>query len=167
MPTLVELGDRYWALGLPAAARSVLMRAHAAAASGDALPARRLAELALAVGDAAAARRHAAEAARREPGARSRVLLGCAQLAGGEVAAARMSFAAAIDARDASPAQRARARLGLASAAEADGDAGGAAANAMAALEDLVAALGDPKRAPAERVALVDGECALYEEIVA
>lgn len=167
MPTLVELGDRYWALGLPAAARSVLQRAHAAAKPNDALPSRRLAELALAVGDVAAARKHAAEVARREPGARARVLLGSAQLAAGEVAAARMSFAAAIDAAAATPALRARARLGLASAADADGDAGGAAANAMAALEDLLAPLADPKVAAAERIALVDGECALYEEIVA
>ena len=167
MPPLVELGDRYWALGLPAAARSVLLRAHAAAGPTDALPARRLAELALAVGDVAAARRHAAEVARREPGARARVLLGSAQLAAGEIAAARMSFAAAIDAAHATPAQRARARLGLASAADADGDASGAAANAMAALEDLVGALGNPKLPLAERVALVDGECGLYEEIVA
>jgi len=167
MPTLVELGDRYWALGLPAAARSVLMRAHAAAAPGDALAVRRLAELALAVGDAPAARRHAAEVAKREPGAPARVLLGTAQLAAGELAAARMSFAAAIDAAAATPAQRARARLGLASAADADGDAGGAAANAMGALEDLAGAIGDTRVPLAARIALVDGECALYEEIVA
>src|SRR6478752_7145601 len=47
---LVELGDRYWALGLPAAARSALARA--LAQTDDALPALRLTDLALAQGDA-------------------------------------------------------------------------------------------------------------------
>ncbi len=98
MTTLVELGDRYWALGLPAAAKSAFARAHGAAAAHDAVPARRLAELALAVGDTAGARRHAAEVARRDPGPSARVLLGQAQLVAGEAAAARMSFAAAIEA---------------------------------------------------------------------
>jgi len=165
MTTLVDLGDRYWALGLPAAARAVLGRAHDAAAPTDAGPVRRLAELALAVGDVAAARKHAAEAAKRQPGAAARVLLGSAQLAAGELAAARMSFAAAIDAPAATPA--ARARLGLASVAEIQRDGGGAAANVMAALDDLLAAIAAPKVAVAARGELADRECGLFEEIIA
>ncbi len=167
MTTLVELGDRYWALGLPAAARAVLGRAHDAAAATDAGPVRRLAELALAVGDVAAARKHAAEAAKRQPGAAARVLLGSAQLAAGELAAARMSFAAAIDAPSATPAARARARLGLASVAEIQRDGAGAAANLMAALDDLLAAIAAPKVALATRCELADRECGLFEEVVA
>ena len=167
MTTLVELGDRYWALGLPAAARSAFTRAHAAAEAGDAVPARRLAELALAVGDAASARKHAAEVARREPGPAARVLLGQAQLAAGETAAARMSFSAAIDAVSASRPQRARARLGLAAANASEGDAAGGAANAMAAFEELVAGLADERVDLVERLALADREVALFEEIAA
>ncbi len=96
MASLVDLGDRYWALGLPAAARGAFSRAMAAGAPGDPVPIRRLAELALAVGDAPAARKLAAELVKREPGAAARVLLGQAQLAAGELAAARMSFTTAL-----------------------------------------------------------------------
>ncbi|MBK9037121.1 MAG: sensor histidine kinase [Myxococcales bacterium] len=167
MTTLVELGNRYWALGLPAAARGALARAHAAADPRDAGPARRLAELALAVGDVAAARRHASEAAKRQPGAAARVLLGSAQLAAGELAAARMSFAAAIDATSATAALRARARLGLASVAEIERDGAGAAANVMAAHEDLLGAITAAATPLAQRLELIDRECALYEEVVA
>lgn len=167
MTTLVELGDRYWALGLPAAARGVLARAHAAAASTDAGPARRLAELSLAVGDVAAARKYAAEAAKRQPGAAGRVLLGNAQLAAGELAAARMSFAQAIDAPTVTAPLRARARLGLASVAELGRDSAGASANVMAAHDDLLGALTAPTVPLAARVELVERECGLYEEVVA
>lgn len=167
MSGLVELGERYWALGLPAAARAALARAHAAAAANDGRAVRRLAEISLAIGDVAAARKHAAEAARREPGAAARVLLGTAQLAASELAAARMSFAAAIDAVSATAAIRARARLGLAAAAELERDGAGAAANAMAALEDLLGAAARTATPLAERVALVDRECGLFEEVVA
>ncbi len=167
MTTLVELGDRYWALGLPAAARSVFARAHAAAGPHDAVPARRLAELALAIGDAAAARRHAADVAKREPGPAARVLLGQAQLVAGETAAARMSFATAIDAVTASRPQKARARLGMAAAAGFDGDAAGEAANSMAAFHDLADGLGDPSVELAERIAACDRDLGLFEEIAA
>ena len=63
---LLELGDRYWALGLPAAARSALQRA--LAQTSDAAPALRLTDIALAQGDAPAARAFAAEANKRAPG---------------------------------------------------------------------------------------------------
>ena len=56
---LLELGDRYWALGLPAAARSALGRALAASSDPD--PALRLADIALAQGDVRGARAFAAE----------------------------------------------------------------------------------------------------------
>ena len=167
MITLVELGDRYWALGLPAAARGVLARAHALAAPTEAGPARRLAELSLAVGDVAAARKHATEAAKRQPGAAGRVLLGTAQLAAGELAAARMSFAQAIDAPAVTAAQRARARLGLASVAELGRDSAGASANVMAAHDDLLGSLTAPTVPLAARVEVVERDCTLYEEVVA
>ncbi|MBA3392542.1 MAG: hypothetical protein H0T89_07860, partial [Deltaproteobacteria bacterium] len=60
---LLELGDRYWALGLPAAARSALGRA--LAETDDAAPALRLTDIALAQGDVPGARMFAAEAAKR------------------------------------------------------------------------------------------------------
>ncbi|HUQ02820.1 MAG TPA: ATP-binding protein [Kofleriaceae bacterium] len=167
MTTLVELGDRYWALGLPAAAKSAFARAHAAADPHDAVPARRLAELALAVGDTAGARKHAAEVAKREPGPAARVLLGQAQLVAGETAAARMSFAAAIDAVTATRPQKARARLGMAAAAGFDGDAAGASANSMAAFHDLADGLGDQDVELADRIAFCDREISLFEEIAA
>ncbi|HEY1557530.1 MAG TPA: ATP-binding protein [Kofleriaceae bacterium] len=138
MSTLVELGDRYWALGLPAAARSALSRA--LAASDDVAPALRLADIALAQGDAAGARAFAAEAARRAPGPATRIVLGRAQLVAGEVAAARMSLSGALDAPRLEPWDRARAHLGLSRAAEAQGDGAGAAAHAAAAFEAAIAA---------------------------
>jgi len=130
---LLELGDRYWALGLPAAAKSALHRAMAQ--TDDAAPALRLTEIALAQGDAAGARKHAAEAAKRAPGPSARILLGRAQLAAGELAAARMSLGAALDAPKLTPWDRARAHLELARAADAQGDAAGAGAQASAAFE--------------------------------
>ncbi len=167
MASLVDLGDRYWALGLPAAARGAFVRAMASGEPGDPVPIRRLAELALAVGDAPAARKHAAELVKREPGAAARVLLGQAQLAAGELAAARMSFATALDAPSATPAHRARARLGLAAAAQHEGDVAGAEVNAMAAYEDLLGAALDVRRRPAQLAADADREAGLFEEVVA
>jgi signal transduction histidine kinase len=138
MATLLELGDRYWALGLPAAARSAFVRA--LAVDGDASPALRLAELALAQGAAAAARQHAQEAVRRAPGAATRILLGRAQLAAGELTAARMSFLSALDARGLDPWERGQAHLGLCRAAAATGDHAGAAAQAATAFAAVIAA---------------------------
>jgi len=135
---LLELGERYWALGLPAAARSALARAHAASTTPDA--AIRLAELALAQGDAAAARVHAVEAAKRAPGPSTRILLGRAQLAAGELGAARMSLLASLDVARITPWERTRAHLELARAAHATGDAAGAAAQAATAFESALAA---------------------------
>src|SRR5439155_14639454 len=134
----VELGDRYWALGLPAAARSVLVRA--LAATTDATPALRLTDIALAQGDAQAARGFAAEAAKRAPGPASKILLGRAQLAAGELAAARMAFSAALDSPKLKSWDRARAHLELARAADAQSDPQGAAAQAGAAFEAVVTA---------------------------
>ena len=167
MSDLIELGERYWALGLPAAARSAFARALDKAPAGDATAARRLAEVALAVGDPAAARRYAAEVVKREPGAASRVLLGLAQLAGDETDAARLAFAAAIDGAVKAPVLKARAHLGLAHAATASGDRDGGGANAMAAVEALIGALTDKDATAADREALVDGEVALVEELFA
>jgi len=142
LPVEVELGDRYWALGLPAAARSVLGRA--LAATDDAAPALRLADIALAQGDAASARTYASEAAKRAPGPATRILLGRALLAAGELSAARMSLSIALDAPKATAWDRARAHLELSRAADAQSDAAGAAAQAAAAFDAVLTAAQKP-----------------------
>src|SRR5213078_4347604 len=123
---LLELGDRYWALGLPAAARSALGRA--LAATSDAAPALRLTDIALAQGDTSSALKFAAEAAKRAPGPTTRILLGRAQLAAGELAGARMSLLIAIDSPKLTPWERPRIHLELARVAAGQGDAPAAAA---------------------------------------
>ncbi|MBA3463128.1 MAG: hypothetical protein H0T46_24440 [Deltaproteobacteria bacterium] len=135
---LLELGDRYWALGLPAAAKSALVRA--LAASEEATPALRLTDLALAQGDAAGARKYAGEAAKRAPGPMTKILLGRAQLASGEIAAARMSLGAALDSPKLAPWDRARAHLELSRAATSQSDPAGAAAQAAAGFEAALTA---------------------------
>jgi len=155
---LLELGDRYWALGLPAAAKSVLARAMAG--SEDVTPAVRLAEIALAQGDTVGARTFAAEAAKRAPGPGTRILLARAQLAAGELAAARMSLSVALDAPKCTPWEKARAHLELARAAEAQHDNAGAAALANAAFDAVLTAA----QKGAQNGAL---EFALIEEIAA
>jgi signal transduction histidine kinase len=135
---LLELGDRYWALGLPAAAKSALVRA--LAQTDDATPALRLTDVALSQGDVQAARRYAAEAAKRAPGPSTKILLGRAQLAAGELTAARMSLLAALDSPKLTPWDRVRAHLELARAADVHGDAPGVAAHAAAAFETMLAA---------------------------
>lgn len=135
---LLELGDRYWALGLPAAAKSALQRA--LAATDDAAPALRLTTIALAQGDAASARTFATEAGKRQPGPATKILLGRAQLAAGEIAAARMSLSIALDSPKLAPWERARAHLELSRAAETQGDNQGAAAQAAAAFEAAITA---------------------------
>jgi signal transduction histidine kinase len=136
--TLLELGDRYWALGLPAAAKSALIRA--LAQTDEVTPALRLTDVALAQGDVQAARRYAAEAAKRAPGPATKILLGRAQLAAGELAAARMSLLAALDSPRLTPWDRVRAHLELARAADAHGDAPAVAAHAATAFEAMLAA---------------------------
>ena len=136
--TLLELGDRYWALGLPAAAKSALMRA--LASTEDVTPALRLTDVALAQGDVGAARKYDAEAAKRAPGPGTKILLGRAQLAAGELAGARMSLLAALDAPKLTAWDRVRAHLELARAADAHGDAPGVAAQAAAAFEAMLRA---------------------------
>jgi signal transduction histidine kinase len=135
--SLIELGERYWALGLPAAAKSVLSRA--LGATDQATPALRLSEIALAQGDARNARAYAAEAAKRAPGPATRIVLGRAQLAAGELAAARMSLMAALDAPKLTLWDRARAHLELSRAAHAQADSG-AGPHASAAFEAALAA---------------------------
>ena len=135
---LLELGDRYWALGLPAAARSALQRA--LAASDDVTPALRLCDIALAQGDATSARAFAAEASKRAPGPATKILLGRAQLAAGEIGAARMALSAALDSPKLGHWDRVRAHLELSRAADSQGDKQGAAAQAAAAFEAVLTA---------------------------
>src|SRR5690349_11099271 len=136
MSALLELGDRYWALGLPAAARSALTRA--LAQSTDATPALRLTEIALAQGDAKKALEHATEAAKRQPGPAAKILLGRAQLAAGELAAARMSLLVAMDSPKLQAADRPRVHLELSRVAQGQGDGAGAAAQANAGFDALL-----------------------------
>jgi signal transduction histidine kinase len=134
---LVELGDRYAALGLTAAARAAFERALAAAAEDDPAPARRLAELALQAGDADAARAHAQAAVAKKGGAPARLLLGRAQMAAGELSAARFSFAQVLDAPAAGALTKVRALCGRAQVALAEADRPGAVATCLAALDEL------------------------------
>ncbi|HLL22508.1 MAG TPA: hypothetical protein VK427_10270, partial [Kofleriaceae bacterium] len=142
MSALLELGERYWALGLPAAARSALTRA--LAETSDAAPALRLADIALAQGDAQGALKFAAEAAKRAPGPSTRILLGRAQLAAGELAAARMSLLVAIDSPKLAAWERPRVHLELARVAQGQNDAAGAAAHANAGFDAMLAAAKAP-----------------------
>ncbi len=135
---LLELGDRYWALGLPAAARSALQRA--LAQTQDAAPALRLTDIALAQGDAAAARAFATEASKRAPGPATKIVLGRAQLLAGELGAARMSLSSALDSPKLTPWDRARAHHELARLCDALSDGQGAAAHAAAAFEAAITA---------------------------
>jgi len=135
---LLELGERYWALGLPAAARSALGRA--LEANIDPTPALRLTDIALAQGDVRAARVFAAEAAKRAPGPATKILLARAQLAAGELGAARMSILVAIDSPKLVPWDRARAHLELSRIAAGQSDPSAAAAQAAAAFEAAIAA---------------------------
>ena len=161
--TLVELGERYAALGLPAAARGAFVRALAASQADDAAAARRLTELALASGDGAGACRYAREVITRDPGLSARVLLGRAQLAAGELGAARFSFAAALESARSSPLVRARAHQGHAAVAAAGGDHAGAGANAMAGLEEFLRFAGAEGRGADE----IHAELPLAEELLA
>lgn len=159
---LVELGERYAALGLRAAAGGAFRRAVSERAGRDATALRRLAEIAIAAGNSAAAREFAKAVVEREPGAPARVLLGRAQLASGELDAARLSFTAALEKAAAKPLLRARAHLGLAQVASAQGDRSGAAANAMASVDDVIAFAGAEGRKPAD----VELELTLAEESI-
>lgn len=154
---LLELGDRYAALGLTAAARATFERAHEAA-EADPAPAKRLAELALAAGDAEAARGYA-QAAAQKGGAPARMLLARAQLAAGESAAARFSFAQVLETAPAGL-LRVRALAGRAQVALAEDDRPGALATCLGAFDELIAFF---EKNPDE----IERELALVDEVVA
>ncbi len=134
--SLRDLGERYWALGLPAAAKSALARALAVEAGPE--PAIRLTEIAMAQGDGETAKRYAQLAVERASGPRTRLLLGSALLTAGELSGARRAFAAVLDARGVTAGQRARAHIGLSRAAAQVGDGAGAGAQVGAAFEALL-----------------------------
>lgn len=161
--SLLELGDRYVALGLPAAARGAFARALEASPPGDAAAARRLAELALATGDGYSARAFAKEVVKREPGPGSRILLGRAQLAAGEFAGATFSFATALGAGRISPLMRAKAHLGRSMSARAESDHAGVIANVMAGIDAFHEFAGHPDCDPAT----VDRELSVVDELYA
>ncbi len=158
---LVELGERYAALGLSAAARGAFHRAMRLAGD-DPTPARRMAELAIAAQDGAAAREYAQEVVKRDPSPGAHILLGRAQLAGGGYDAARFSFARALESSRATPLSRARAHQGLAQVAAAQGDRAGAAAHSMEGFTALMAFAGAEGRTAAE----VDAEIGLAQELI-
>ncbi|MBT8493463.1 MAG: hypothetical protein KJO07_10435, partial [Deltaproteobacteria bacterium] len=133
---LLRLGERYAALGLTAAASSCFERA-ADADPSDGTAHRRLVELALAAGRGKDARSYAQELGKREKGLATRLLTGQAQMAAGELAGARFSFAAVADAARAAPLERVRAMVGRAKVAEGENDRPGASANIMGAAEAL------------------------------
>ncbi len=138
MSALLELGERYWALGLPAAARSALVRAMAQAT--DEVAALRLADIALAQGDAVGARTFAAEAAKRAPGPVTKLVLGRAHLAAGELTAARRALLVALEAPTLARWDRPRVHLELARTSQAERDLAGSTAQSGAAFAELVAA---------------------------
>ncbi|MEZ4358750.1 MAG: ATP-binding protein [Kofleriaceae bacterium] len=153
---LRELGERYWALGLPGAAKSVFARA--LEAEDGAAAATRLTEIAMAQGDGTQAKRYAALAVEREPGPRTRLLLGAAMLSAGELAGARRAFATVLDARGVTAGQRARAHVGLSRAAAQVGDGPGASAQVGAAFDALLAL---PPEQISEDLGLVEEVAAL------
>lgn len=153
--SLRDLGERYWALGLPAAAKSALVRALAVESGPEA--AVRLTEIAMAQGEGELAKRYAQLAVERSSNPATRLLLGSALLTAGELAGARRAFAAVLDARGVTVAQRARAHIGLSRAAAQVGDAAGASAQAGAAFEAFLPLTPED----------VAGELALLEEVVA
>ncbi len=166
---LVELGERYVALGLLHAARGVFSRvisdtgaadadagaADTGAAGAVATATLRLAELALAAGDGRQACEHARAAMRHRAGAQARIVLGQAQLLANELSAARRSFAGVLEVlgsgpmnpRDAGagaqvrPSILAQAHWGCAQVSLRTADEAGAGAHAMAAWASFVEAL--------------------------
>src|SRR5688572_12118573 len=159
---LVELGDRYAALGLTAAARAVFERALGEAGGEDPAAARRLAELALQAGDAAVARAHAQAAVAKKGGPAARLLLGRAQLSAGELSAARFSFAQVLDAPAAGALTKVRALCGRAQVALAEADRPGGVATCLAALDELDRYAAAPGRRPEE----LEAELALADDAV-
>ena len=157
---LVELGDRYAALGLTAAARAVFERALGEAGGEDPAAARRLAELALQAGDAAVARAHAQAAVAKKGGPAARLLLGRAQLSAGELSAARFSFAQVLDAPAAGALIKVRALCGRAQVALAEADRPGAVATCLAALDEL----DRYAAAPGRRAEELEAELALADD---
>jgi len=158
---LVELGERYVALGLPGAARSVFERALASGDDERASAARKLAELAIASGDGASARQFAQLVVDAQRGAPARLLQGRAQSCAGELDAARFSFSAVLNAAS-TRTLRARAHLGRSIVATAERDDSGAAAHAMAGVDELLVLAADPAQ-PADAI---EAELALLSELV-
>lgn len=159
--SLLELGDRYVALGLSAAARGTFLQALEASDASDPSAARRLAELSLASGDGKSARTYAKEVVKRAPSPAARILLGRAQLAAGEFSAATFSFATALGSAKITSLLRARAHLGRSISAAAEGDVNGAVANVMAGIDAFYEFASNKGLSVAE----VDAELPLLDEL--
>lgn len=159
---LVELGERYVALGLPAAARGAFERAFGMADEGQVDAARVLAELSIAANDGPAARRYAQLVMDNSKGGPARLMLGRAQLCAGELDAARFSFSAVLNSAP-SRTLRASAHLGRSAVAHVAGDDSGAAAHAMAGIDELLAHAADP----AVAATAIEADLPLLEELIA
>lgn len=130
---LFDLGRRYAELGLPTAARAALERARDLDPDSPAI-AKQLSELYLGDGDVEAARHAARRIADVTRDAESRVSLCRAELAAGELSAARRAAASALELA-AAPRARLSAHAAHAEVAAAATDHTGARAHALAGLE--------------------------------
>ncbi|MBP9088605.1 MAG: hypothetical protein KBG15_20955 [Kofleriaceae bacterium] len=126
------LGERYWAMGLPAAARHAFETCLANDAASVQAAAHRLLEMALARGDIALAEKAAARG--------GKLALAKARMLGQQFASARMLLAQVLDGRGVTPIERAAALLGLAHVAAATSDPVGERALLNEAFSELVIA---------------------------
>lgn len=111
------LGERYWAMGLPAAARHAFETCVANDTPAVQAAAQRLLEMAVARGDAGLAERAASRG--------GKLAMAKARLLGQQFSAARMLFAQVLDGRGVCDAERAAALAGLAQVASATSDTDG------------------------------------------
>ncbi len=129
------LGERYWAMGLPAAARHAFETCIANDTPSVQAAAHRLLEMAIARGDAGLAEKAAARGGKLAQ-AKARML---AQ----QFAAARMLLAQILDGRGVTTIERTAALVGLAQVAAATSDADGERALLNEAFAELVRAAGE------------------------
>ena len=124
------LGERYWAMGLPAAARHAFETCLANDSPSMQAAAQRLLEMAIARGDVAMA---------EKAGARGgKLALAKARMLGQQFASARMLLAQVLDGRGVTNSERAAAMLGLAQVAAATSDPDGELALLSAAFGELM-----------------------------
>ena len=124
------LGERYWAMGLPAAARHAFETCLANGTPAVSAAADRLLEMAIARGDTALAEKAAARS--------GKLALAKARMLGQQFASARMLLAQVLDGRGVTMIERTAALLGLAHVAAATSDHDGERALLNEAFAELV-----------------------------